>query len=136
MINKNSLLDAYIALISSASVHLGMLIAVCAVIQYPSQLPETSEFYNLCTNIFEASAVSHGLAVALFIPTRFERFESSFFGQLLSICVVFAIIYTNLLALDLFLDLQAFHIMHENILSFSSPISGKFSLKWLTQAPF
>ena len=44
MINKNSLLDAYIALAGSQFTHIAMFISLLAFVKFPGDLEDTEEY--------------------------------------------------------------------------------------------
>lgn len=113
MINKNSLLDAYIALGGSPLTHCSLLVALIASIRYPEALDDENEFKGRCVSLFWIGIVTHSLSMILFIANRFKRFKSSASGQVISIAVVLLNIYMVALALDLFVDMQTFDYKHK-----------------------
>ena len=108
MINKNSLLDAYIALDGSPLTHCALLVALIVSIRYPKELDDDNEFKEKCVSLFWMGQVTHGFSVVLFIANRFKRFKSSASGQVISIAVVLLNIFSVAVALDLFLEMQTF----------------------------
>ena len=80
MINKNSLMDAYLALSGSELSHIGMLIAVLAFLQYPYKMSDDNEYKNTCEQIYVLSVITHALGILVIILMRWRPFKSSYFG--------------------------------------------------------
>ena len=78
-INKNSLLDATIALSGSEITHISMLIVVLSMVRYPD-MNEDNPMKEICEKIYFTSVSTHALAVIWIIGARSRRFRASNFG--------------------------------------------------------
>lgn len=107
MIEKNSLLNAYTAL-GSSTTHFAMLVALMTTIHYPQALIEDNypEVYIQLVYLFQLSVVTHGLAVILAIPMKFERFYETATAQSLQMAVIFLNFWLVLQAFTVFIDLS------------------------------
>ena len=61
-INKNSLLDATIAMSGSEITHISMLIVVLSLVRYPDMKDDNS-LKEVCEKIYITSVLTHALAV-------------------------------------------------------------------------
>ena len=91
-INKNSLLDATIALSGSEVTHISMLVVVLTMVQYPDMDAENALF-EICERIFITSVLTHALATIWIIGMRSRRFRASNFAQVIQILQVLSNLY-------------------------------------------
>lgn len=100
MINKNSLMDAYLALSGSELSHIGMLVAVLAFLHYPSKMDDDFEFKNNCEQIYVLSVITHALGIFVIIMMRWRPFKASYIGQMVHVCQVLFNIYLVNITVD------------------------------------
>ena len=105
MINKKSLLDAYVSLGSSGISHMGLLIGLIFAIKSPSELDDSNEFKSDCEDIFWMGILTHSLSVLLSLTMPFHACKSLAITQVLSIAVVLSNLSLIMISLSLFLKL-------------------------------
>ena len=77
MINKNSLLDAYMVLIGSGMTHAGMLIGICAFTLHPSDLPDSNKYKDKVEFIWFFSVATHLFASISHLGNMFGSFNKT-----------------------------------------------------------
>ena len=100
MIEKHSLLDAYLALTGSPLAHLALLIAVLTHLKYPAFADDEHEYGEACRTIYFESMVTHGLAVVGGALSFIPSFQHSSLTQTFHVATVLA---------NLWLINEAFH---------------------------
>ena len=100
MINKNSLMDAYLALSGSELSHIGMLVAVLAFLQYPSKMDDDFEYKDVCEQIYVLSVITHALGIFVIILMKWRPFKASYAGQMIHVIQVLFNIYLVNIVVD------------------------------------
>ena len=108
MINKNSLMDAYLALSGSELSHFGMLIAVLAFLPYPHKMSDDFEYKNNCEQIYVLSVITHALGIFVIVFMRWRPFKASYLGQMAHVCQVLFNIYLVNITVDAYTLFLAF----------------------------
>ena len=86
MINKNSIVDGYMALSGSEITHIALLVVLLTVVHYPSDIDKDDRLGEICEQIFFLSAMTHGTAfIWVVIVMIYNPFVTSTSGQLLQI---------------------------------------------------
>ena len=106
MINKNSLLEAYVVMMGSVMTHIGMLVGLAGFLHYPSDISDDNKYKNECETFYYFSLFTHVLSIITHGINMFERLRKTKIGQVLHVLPVYTNIYLISLALDLYTRLH------------------------------
>ena len=110
MINKDSLLDAYLSLSGSPMTHLGLLITILIEVESPGQIKD-DELRGTLDLIYISAIIVHGISLVVQTLANFDKLHMYKVMQISETAIVFANIYLLLNCIETFASLQQVDVL-------------------------
>ena len=117
MINKDSLLDAYLTLGGSVVMHFAMLITLFVVLGDPHVLDKEVEFGSELQLVYWISIIVHSGSFVVLGVNRFRKVNQFKIMQVLDVVIVFLNIFLMLICFETFALLQKESIENDDYLN-------------------
>lgn len=128
MIEKHSLLDAYLALTGSPVAHFALLLALVTHLQYPTFTDEEHEFQDACRTIYIDALVTHSLACVGAVLAFLPSMRNSSLTQTFHVATVLANLWLINEAFHTYILIQNKDLLTGSTLNPNSLVERKYQL--------